>query len=256
MRDAPPFFDLFDAHCHIAPETGDAPEPAETGIAAGRLLCGVGAEDWDAVENAAATWPGTRPAFGLHPWHAARTPGDWLERLEEKLARNAGAWLGEAGLDGLKTDESPPALQREVFAAQLRLAKRLKRPVNLHCVKAWDELVALLDAEYLDAAGGEAFIVHSFGGPHQYIKPLAERGACFSVGPLFSRHDSRRRRERAALLPGDGILLESDAFLRPGRDATGDLAHTLDWLAEARGCDAGPLAETIAATSRRIFSHG
>lgn len=246
---------LFDAHAHLAPDTRPPTQPeAPEVIAAGRLLCGVSPDGWEPLEQAAAQWPGSMPAFGLHPWHVASAAEGWLEKLEEMLSRHPAGWLGETGLDGLKTDASPVEAQEKALAAQLRLARRLNRPVNLHCVKAYDRLIALLDAEYL-TDGPRDFIVHSFGGPHQFLKPLEERGAYFSIGPLASRHDSRRLRARAALIPEDRLLLESDAFLHPRRDAAEDLIHTLYWLAECRQADPDHLARRIAENSRRVFNH-
>lgn len=240
---------LYDWHCHLDTEAS-ASEPAghsRSGSPAvsGRLLCGVRACDWDMVGEAAASWPGTTAAYGLHPWYAADAAGtDWLDRLEDKLARDPAAWLGEAGLDAMKTVD--PEVQRRVFAEQLRLAARLGRRVNLHCYKAWEPLVALLDTEYLAGGGAAGFIVHSFAGPHQFIEPLRARGAYFTVGPLFSRRESPRHRRRCALLPEDRLLLESDAFLDVGADAGEDLAHTVAWLADVREMDPGVLARRIA----------
>lgn len=204
------------------------------------------------MEAAAAAWPGTIPAYGLHPWYAGKTSGDdWRDALEEKLLATLGAWLGEAGLDGLKTELSPLTVQERAFREQLALAVRLDRPVNLHCVKTWEPLQNALDDVYL-RGGARDFVVHSFAGPHQFVASLAERGAYFTVGPLFSRRD----RARSAVIPEDRLLLESDAFLVPGRDAAADLGHALEWLAKARGCAAKDMAERIAANSRRIFHHG
>ena len=244
---------MFDAHCHIDVSAAWAP-PGDDSPASGRLLCGVDPGDWNRVAEAAAAWPGTVPAFGLHPWHAWRADGSWRDRLEEFLAAHPDAWLGEAGLDGIRTGDSPFSAQEEALAWQLGLAKRLNRRVNLHCVKAWEPLAALLDSQYL-SDGPRDFIVHAFGGPHQYIGILAERGAYFTVGPLTTRHDSRRARARAALIPEDRLLVESDAFLVPGRDAGGELAAAAAWLAAARLTDADTLSRRIAANSRRILDH-
>lgn len=241
---------LFDAHCHV--EVGAAPERQAASAVRGRLLCGVDPADWNAVRAASAAWPGSVAAFGLHPWRAAAAPSDWPELLASFLEADPGAWLGEAGLDGLRPGAPPPSAQDAVLRRQLRLAARLDRPVNLHCVKAWEALIAALDAEYLKS-GPRDFIVHSFGGPHQYIEPLARRGAFFTIGPLSARRESRKQRDRARLLPEDRLLLESDAFLAPGRDADGDLRAVLAWLADARRVDAAVLAERIDATSRRLF---
>ena len=247
--------ELFDAHCHIdvmvKPPAGGT---AENTAACGRLLCGVGPSDWDAVADAAAIWAGTVPAFGLHPWHTGEGSGAWLDDLETRLLQHPDAWLGEAGLDGGRPGIATPAEQDSVFRAQLRLAKKLGRPVNLHCVKAWEPLLAALDGEYL-TDGPRPFIVHSFGGPHQYIRPLEDRGAYFTVGPLSWRRESTRQRRRAALLPEGRLLVESDAFLAPARDAVDELRATLAWLADSRQSDVSVLARRVGANSRRLFDY-
>ncbi|MDR1745068.1 MAG: TatD family hydrolase [Planctomycetota bacterium] len=253
---------LFDAHCHI----GENAVFTETALsrevlsrpARGRLLCGLGTADWGAVRSASSLWRGTVAAYGVHPWRAAETTKDaaWLVDLEDLLTRDAAAWVGEIGLDGLRTREADEAVQEEAFRLQLRLAARLGRRVNLHCVKAWDALVKLLDAEYADyggAAGGGGFIVHSFSGPFQHMDLLADRGAYFSVGPP-ARKRSRAREERAKRLPLERVLLESDAFLAPGVDAVEDVRNALEWLAEMRGMGAASLAGIIQENAGRLFA--
>lgn len=247
---------LFDAHCHLAGADDEPPPPAEGGIAVrGRILCGVVPAEWRRVAEAAKAWPGTVAAYGVHPWYAGQAEGGWQESLEERLAADTEAWVGEIGLDGLRAGLADKEMQTGVFARQLRLAARLGRRVNLHCVKAWDELPRLLDAEYLPHVSGKGFIVHSFAGPRQFVKALAERGAFFSVGRLFSRRDSRRNRERTALIPEDRLLLESDAFVTPGADAAADLLHALDWLADVRKMSSGDLAALVMENSRRLFEN-
>lgn len=224
---------FFDAHCHAGENGGG-----------GRLLCGTGRADWPMVARAAAAWPGTIAAYGLHPWHAAEAETDsrWMTDLEHFLTRDAAAWMGEIGLDAARRGIADAKTQEEAFRAQLRLAARLGRRVNLHCVKAWEPLVRLLDREYLSAGTGEKkFIVHSFSGPFQYIDSLAGRGAYFSVG-------ARVTDERARRLPLDRILLESDAF--PAPDA---LETTFNRLAEVRGLDRSALAGAIHGNTARLF---
>ncbi len=250
---------LFDAHCHLDPDAdADALLPSDkssTPVAVcGRLLCAVEPDEFPRVEAAAAEWPGTRLAFGVHPWYSAGAveAGGWLEAVEAALRRHPSAWVGEIGLDGLKLDRASMDVQEAVFRAHLRLARDVDRPVNLHCVKAWEPLVAALDDCYL--AGGERpFIMHSFAGPYQCIDALAARGAFFTVGQLAARQDSRKGRERAALFPKDRLLLESDSFLIPGEDDSGELVHALNWLADVRGTDADSLAAILADNAARLF---
>ncbi|MCD8352224.1 MAG: TatD family hydrolase [Planctomycetaceae bacterium] len=249
---------LFDAHCHLVPENGkdttSQPETSEPVAVCGRLLCSVEPDEFPRVVAAASDWPGTRIAFGVHPWYSAAAihADGWLEAVGAALQRHPSAWVGEIGLDGLKLDRSSMEDQETVFRAQLRLAKELDRPVNLHCVKAWEPLVSALDDNYLDD-GARPFILHSFAGPYQFVASLAERGAYFTVGQLAARQDSRKGRERAALFPEDRLLLESDSFLVPGKDDTDELAHALNWLAAVRGIDVEQLAAILAHNSARLF---
>lgn len=249
---------VFDAHCHLCAAWDDAHEltpPDQPVAVCGRLLCGVSPGEFAALERAARLWPGTRLAFGVHPWYAGEVAGDWQDAVAAALARSPSTWVGEIGLDGLKTDKAAPAIQDAVFRAQLRLAKRFDRPVNLHCVKEWDALVSALDAEYL-SDGPRPFIVHSFAGPYQVVAALTERGAFFSIGQLAARKDTRKGRERAALVPADRLLLESDSFILPCRDDTEELSHALDWLAAVRSMSRETLAGVVVDNSLRLFGAG
>lgn len=247
---------LFDAHCHLAPEGGTASERDAGAPAAGRILCGVEPGEWRRVADAAAGWSGTIAAYGVHPWWAGPDRPAWEETLGDCLRADPDAWVGEIGLDGIKTADAPFERQIEVFARQLRLARKLGRRVNLHCVKAWREMPPLLDSEYLAGAGAPTFVAHSFAGPDEFVRAFAERGAYFSVGPLFSRRNSRRDRGRVARLPLERIVLESDAFLVPGRDAGGGLAHALGWLAEVRNVPEADMAAMVRENTRRLLANG
>ncbi len=245
-----------------SPGPVDSPDPAASAPSVptadavlGRVLCGTGPADWDAVAAAARWWPGTVPAFGLHPWHFHEVENEpsWLDELTRRLESHRAAWVGEAGLDCYRQGLPPIEAQQDMLAIQLELAAALDRPVNLHCVKAWDEFVETLDAKYVKNSP-RPFIVHSFAGPYQMVDILAERGAYFTQGPLQSRRDNRKAREWAARIPEDRLLLESDAFLAPGRDDPAALSDTLAWLADVRNTPIDDLASTILKNSRRLLA--
>lgn len=250
--------EIFDSHCHVPPrpnapaERGDAPRDA---LLAGRLLCGVSPADWDSVESESARFRTAFPAFGLHPWEPADENGEWFSALEEKLAANQNAWLGEAGLDRLRTERVSFDRQKETLIRQLKLAKRLGRPVSLHCVRAWEDILPLLDRHYLHRSGGRSgfFIMHAFSGPPPYVKALASRGACFSIGTAILNPSFRRQRECALAIPDDRLLVESDAYVGDNGDGLADLAAVINELANLRVCPPGHMAELILGNSRRVF---
>ncbi len=80
--------------------------------------------------------------MGLHPWH--------LEHHEQGLAELKQAAtlphvlaIGECGLDRVCTTNWD--LQTRVFSEQIMLAEKVQKPIIIHCVRAYAEVIQLLD---------------------------------------------------------------------------------------------------------------
>ncbi|CAI6010645.1 unnamed protein product [Closterium sp. NIES-65] len=108
--------------------------------------------DWDAVAAIAAAHPCVIPSFGLHPWYVHCRSAQWLQHLEERLSAHPHAAMGEAGLHRSRKASSGSSGSRgaameeqvEVMCAQLQLARRLHRPIALHCVQAYGNMLTAL----------------------------------------------------------------------------------------------------------------
>lgn len=81
-------------------------------------------------------------SIGLHPWYAS------IEKLElhmkylTVLAKQDNVkMIGECGLDKVRGDSIENQLV--ILEQQINLAQELKKPVILHCVKAFDEIIEL-----------------------------------------------------------------------------------------------------------------
>ena len=207
----PPGCPIYDAHNHLQ----DARLRDEVDAIAGELrklgvrrwvVNGTREEDWPAVAELAGRPPEVIACFGLHPWHIrARSPG-WLEVLEEKV-QSFPAGVGEIGLDRWVEGSDFPD-QQHVFREQWRLAVRLKRPVMVHCLRAWGALMDFLREEEFPAHG---FLLHSYGGSRELIEPLIARGAYFSISGYFAHSRKERQREVFRWIPMDRLLIETDA---------------------------------------------
>ncbi|HAH32720.1 MAG TPA: hypothetical protein DCL44_10450 [Elusimicrobia bacterium] len=206
---------FFDAHNHLQ----DYPGPAETEEALREadaegvefMLCSSASpSDWQKVLALAAAHKNIVPCFGLHPWFVRRSAPDWLQNLEEFL-RRAPACVGEIGLDGEK--ETDTTLQEEVFTAQLKLAKKLRRPACVHCVNSWGRILEIIKKE-----NPGTFMLHSYGGPAEMIEEFSSLGAYFSFSGAVM--DAKRKKLREALLaaPSERLLFESES---PKPDAKG-----------------------------------
>lgn len=117
---------------------------------AGVACCACSERDWKYVAALADRYLGfVYPSFGLHPWFIGERREGWERRLEGLLMSRPEAGVGESGLDKAKTSrkkrELPPlGEQVECLIQHARIARELRRPLTLHCVKAAGPLLDAL----------------------------------------------------------------------------------------------------------------
>lgn len=260
---------LYDAHNHLqdarlTPYHAAIAEAVERERIGAMVVNGSGADDWPAVAACAARWRWVVPSFGVHPWYVAEQPADWREQLIQALDRTPAA-VGEIGLDRWKAGLDVAA-QEEVFAWQLRLAAARGVPASLHCLQAWGRMEAMLRELPRPECG---FLLHSYGGPVEMIRPLARLGAYFSLPGYFAHARKERQRETFRHVPPDRLLIETDApdqplprervrYLLPdagGRPVThpADLRAVYEFAAEWLGGSVEGLAAQVAENFRRLF---
>jgi TatD DNase family protein len=230
---------------------------------AGVTRCVVNAtceEDWPMVEKLALADPDfISPAFGIHPWKAHTAKDGWRGRLACLLEKHPHASIGECGLDQWIT--SPPMeIQRPVFMAQLELARLTRRPVTIHCLKAWGPLI-----DALAECPPPRFLMHSFAGSIETARRLLPLGAFFSFSGHFLHPRKAAVLEVFRQLPRDRILLETDApdMLPPddiiSHPLPGKLNHPANLpavgraLAAALRMDEQELAELTRANAATVF---
>ncbi|KAK1305286.1 hypothetical protein QJS10_CPB11g01911 [Acorus calamus] len=152
---------LFDAHCHLQDPriASAAPHLIRSAMDSGVLRFAVNGvsearfhkssvssqKDWHVVKQMSEDHPCVVPCFGLHPWFVGERSPEWFELMKELFRNTPSAAVGEVGLDegshGKKIDFGT---QVDVFRQQLELAKDLNRPVSVHCVRAFGELLEIM----------------------------------------------------------------------------------------------------------------
>lgn len=140
-------------------------------------------------------------SIGLHPWHIdegwkAQGYGDLIPRLNLPQV----AAIGEAGIDRVRGGDI--GLQLEAFEMQARLAKEVKKPLIVHCVKAFDEVIRLHKHDFPH----EPWIIHGFRGKSEQAHQLLREGFFLSFGEHFNE-------EALRLCPLNRLLIESDESL-------------------------------------------
>lgn len=149
----------------------------------------------------AAPPAGVRFSAGIHPWDAEQASESWLETIR---AMKPDA-IGETGLDRAARAEG--ALQREWFVRQRELARQMRLPLVVHCVRAYEELLPLLKDF------PQPVVFHGFTGSAQLARRLTDRGFSLSFGEAVFR--SPKTRDALASVPGDRLFLETDCSPLP-----------------------------------------
>lgn len=170
--------------------------------------------------------------IGIHPHEALRFPLDKLgvtqgklseetEKLEEIYQSNPKkvVAVGECGLDYLGVDKQTKQLQRQLFQAQIDLAKKLNLPLIVHCrddrsknpknTEAWDEIIE----KTRDHFG----IYHCYSGLPtitDYLLRTTNFLVSFAGNLTYPKNEYLRGAVK--IIPIDRIVLETDCpFLPP-----------------------------------------
>jgi TatD DNase family protein len=111
-------------------------------------------------------------SVGIHPWQAG---GVDTEGALGEVATALANFIGEIGLD--YAVEGDRAMQAEVFRAQLAIAERRGLPVILHCVRAFEPVMKILEDYTL-----RAVVFHGFVGSPEQAQAATRRGYYLSFG--------------------------------------------------------------------------
>jgi len=145
--------------------------------------------------------PSTVRCFiGIHPSEAVAAGGD-LEKL-------GGLWegadgLGEVGLDPKYSEVTPGSDQMALFKAQVEIAERLKKPLQVHSRGAEDRCLDVLEGHSL-----RSLLMHWFEGEDSVARVISHRGGFVSFGPAVLY--SKKLLRIAKRCPPEIVLAESD----------------------------------------------
>jgi TatD DNase family protein len=159
--------------------------------------------------------------IGIHPWYLDESNKSLqMERVRELAGNRDIAAIGEAGFDRIRGASS--ALQKEIFEDQVIISESYRKPLVIHCVRAWDELLT----EHKRLRPKMPWLVHGFRGKPELAGQLISKGMYISFW-----FDFVMRPEAALLLrsvPVDRIFLETDGADIDIRDIYKKVCSDLD----------------------------
>jgi TatD DNase family protein len=255
--------ELFDTHAHLHfPEfDADRAEMMARARQAGvthMLTIGTEVPTSRAAVALAASEPGVWAAVGVHPHDAAEADADVLTEIERLAGGPRVVAVGEIGLDFFR-NLSPREAQERVFRHCIGLARRVRKPVVVHCRDAHAEVLAILAEERVSEAGG---IMHCFSGDVAIARCCLDLGLLISLAGPVTYPNARALPEVARFVPADRLVIETDCpFLPPQgyrgkRNEPAYLALTAARVAELRGEPLEDFARRASDNARRLLRIG
>ncbi len=250
---------LVDSHCHLnfAPLDSQLDEvlqhARDEGVA--YFLCvGVNLEDYPQVRALAHGRANIFASVGVHPnERGGREPAS--EELVELAADPRVVAIGETGLDYFRTTDGREE-QRERFRRHIRAARACGKPLIIHTREAAADTLTVLRAEQARDVGG---VMHCFTEDWDTARAALDLGFFISFSGILTYKSAETLRAVAARVPGDRLLVETDApYLAPvphrGRtNRPGYVRHVAECLAQVRGAEFAQLAELTTENFFRLF---
>jgi len=151
-------------------------------------------------------------AVGWHPVESVHMKDGDLEWIESLCAHPKVVAIGEIGLD-YHWDTSPKDIQQQVFREQIRLAKKVNKPIIIHNRDAHEDVVRILKEEGAEEVGG---IMHCFSGSWETAKLCLDMNFYISFGGPITFKNARVPKEVLKRVPLDRLLIETDCpYLAP-----------------------------------------
>ena len=180
---------------------------------------------------------------GIHPWFINEQNLDVQFKLlhEISLTKNCKA-IGECGLDKLKGPHID--VQKAVFEQQIVLAIELKKPIIVHCVKAFDTLSAIVKKYQKKVI----FIIHGFNQNEQIAWQLLKQGFYLSFGSALLNSKNERLKNIFIEVPVRQLFLETD-------QSEQSIKQIYEAAAQIKKYDVNTMKEIIFANYKTVFKH-
>ena len=141
---------------------------------------------------------------GLHPWFLNKDNFETdFNKLTQLIDNQSVIFLGECGLDRLKGEEL--AFQTQVFEAQIRLAESKSKPVMIHCVKAFNEIIAIKKR----LKPRVPLIIHGYNQNKTILINLVMNDFYISMGAAIFKKESNAV-QALQFIPLNRVFLETD----------------------------------------------
>ena len=192
--------------------------------------------------------------MGLHPTYVKNNYLDELLHVENELAKRKFYAIGEIGID-LYWDKTHLVEQQIAFRTQIKLAKKYKLPIVIHCREAFDEVFQILEEEKSEDLFG---IFHCFTGTYEQALKAISYNMKLGIGGVVT-YKNGKIDQFLNQIDLKHIVLETDSpYLAPipyrgKRNESSYVVAVLDKLAQIYSLTADEIASITTANSKAVF---
>lgn len=143
-------------------------------------------------------------SVGLHPWNIKKTDTEKaIENVRKAAECPMVKTIGETGLD--RAIDVSWEVQTEIFIRHLEIAEEAQKPVMIHCVRAFSDIIAIKKKYKFT----RPWIIHGYNSNLQTARELLKYGCYLSFGKFLFNSRSKVP-EVFPEVPMDHIFLECD----------------------------------------------
>ena len=177
-------------------------------------------------------------SLGIHPWYIEKNSTAQLDALYKYGKKEQVLAIGECGLD--KLCDTPWSVQETMFRKQITYANSIRKPLIIHCVRAYNECLAILKQENVCVP----VIFHGFDKNIELASQIIRHGYFLSLGPSIQSH---KKESLIKQIPLQHIFLETD-------DKPVHIIEIYAYFCRVRKIEEDLLKEQLYQNFMRIFS--
>lgn len=252
---------LIDTHAHLCDEKFDddridvIARAHEAGVTKIISMGDTMAASAQVVQDA-EEYPALYAAVGIHPESACVLTDEMRRQLLTWAQHPKVVAVGEIGLDYYwEKDASRRALQRDLLAAQLDLAREAGLPVCIHDREAHGDTLAMLRAEGAGLTG----VLHCYSGSLEMARELWKMGWYIGIDGPLTYKNAAKLPDIVREAPADKLLVETDCPylapvpLRGKRNEPACVTHIVAKIAEIRGEAFEEVARYTTENAQRLY---
>jgi len=253
---------LVDSHCHLdfdvlSDNIAGVLERSRAADVDLMVTISTRVREFDRIRAIAEAHENVYCTIGTHPHNADEEADVTLEEIIEISRHPKVVGIGEAGLD-YHYDNGTPAAQARGLRTHIAAARHTGLPLVIHARDADKDTADILTQE--TGKGAFPFVLHCFTAGRSLAMTGIELGGYISFSGVITFKSAEELRAIAKDLPGERILVETDApYLAPvpmrGKpNEPSYVRHTAHCLAELRGQSLEQLALETSENFFRLFS--